>query len=266
MFRDKEKFNLALTQFLDASPTPFHAVSSMASMLKNEGFTELSEDDEWALEVGSRHFVTRNGSSMIAFIVGKAPLLDTGIKMVGAHTDSPCLMVKPQPEITKQGYLQLGVEVYGGALLNPWFDRDLSIAGRVVYQDASGNLKQTLVDFKRAVATIPSLAIHLDREANTGHSVNAQTDILPILMQVSGSSASFRELLSDQFLKDDEKVVDYELCFYYTQQAAVVGLQNEWPQRNRKGCPINTMHWQGLVVVIWLEFGSSLGLAWLFWF
>ena len=228
MFQDKEKFNLALTQFLDTSPTPFHAVSSMVSMLKNEGFTELSEDDEWALEVGSRHFVTRNGSSMIAFIIGQASLLDTGIKMVGAHTDSPCLMVKPQPEITKQGYLQLGVEVYGGALLNPWFDRDLSIAGRIVYQDAAGSLKQTLVDFKRAVATIPSLAIHLDREANTGHSVNAQTDIPPILMQVSGSSASFRELLSDQFLKDDEKVIDYELCFYDTQRAAVVGLQNEF--------------------------------------
>ncbi len=228
MFQDKEKFNLALTQFLDTSPTPFHAVSSMVSMLKNEGFTELSEDDEWALEVGSRHFVTRNGSSMIAFIIGQASLLDTGIKMVGAHTDSPCLMVKPQPEITKQGYLQLGVEVYGGALLNPWFDRDLSIAGRIVYQDAAGSLKQTLVDFKRAVATIPSLAIHLDREANTGRSVNAQTDIPPILMQVSGSSASFRELLSDQFLKDDEKVIDYELCFYDTQRAAVVGLQNEF--------------------------------------
>ena len=228
MFQDKEKFNLALTQFLDTSPTPFHAVSSMVSMLKNEGFTELSEDDEWALEVGSRHFVTRNGSSMIAFIIGQASLLDTGIKMVGAHTDSPCLMVKPQPEITKQGYLQLGVEVYGGALLNPWFDRDLSIAGRIVYQDAAGSLKQTLVDFKRAVATIPSLAIHLDREANTGRSVNGQTDIPPILMQVSGSSASFRELLSDQFLKDDEKVIDYELCFYDTQRAAVVGLQNEF--------------------------------------
>ncbi len=92
----------------------------------------------------------------------------------------------------------------------------------------AGSLKQTLVDFKRAVATIPSLAIHLDREANTGHSVNAQTDIPPILMQVSGSSASFRELLSDQFLKDDEKVIDYELCFYDTQRAAVVGLQNEF--------------------------------------
>ena len=228
MFQDKEKFNVALTQFLDASPTPFHAVSSMASMLRKDGFTELREDDEWALLAGNKHFVTRNGSSMIAFIVGQAPLLDTGIKMVGAHTDSPCLMVKPQPEISKQGYLQLGVEVYGGALLNPWFDRDLSIAGRIVYQDASGGLKQKLVDFERAVAMIPSLAIHLDREANTGHSVNAQTDIPPILMQVSNGSANFRELLAEQFLKDTEQVIDYELCFYDTQPAAVVGLKNEF--------------------------------------
>ena len=228
MFQDKEKFNVALTQFLDSSPTPFHAVSSMASMLRKDGFTELREDDEWALLAGNKHFVTRNGSSMIAFIVGQAPLLDTGIKMVGAHTDSPCLMVKPQPEISKQGYLQLGVEVYGGALLNPWFDRDLSIAGRIVYQDASGGLKQKLVDFERAVAMIPSLAIHLDREANTGHSVNAQTDIPPILMQLSNGSANFRELLAEQFLHDTEQVIDYDLCFYDTQPAAVVGLKNEF--------------------------------------
>ena len=228
MFQDKEKFNVALTQFLDASPTPFHAVSSMASMLTKDGFTELREDGEWALLAGNKHFVIRNGSSMIAFIVGQAPLLDTGIKMVGAHTDSPCLMVKPQPEISKQGYLQLGVEVYGGALLNPWFDRDLSIAGRIVYQDASGGLKQKLVDFERAVAMIPSLAIHLDREANTGHSVNAQTDIPPILMQVSNGSANFRELLAEQFLQDTEQVIDYDLCFYDTQPAAVVGLKNEF--------------------------------------
>ena len=228
MFQDKEKFNRELTQFLDASPTPFHAVSSIVSMLEKAGFTELCEMEEWALTMGSKHFVTRNSSSVIAFIVGQAALLDTGIKMVGAHTDSPCLMVKPQAEITRHGYLQLGVEVYGGALLNPWFDRDLSIAGRVVYQDSSGQLKQKLVDFKRAVATIPSLAIHLDRAANTGHSVNAQTDIPPILMQVTNGSPNFRELLADQFLQDAEKVIDYDLCFYDTQPAAAIGLHDEF--------------------------------------
>ena len=160
MLRDREKFNADLTRFLDASPTPFHAVLEMTKTLLGAGFTELKESDSWSLSVGEKYFVTRNGSSIIAFVVGKEDIVDMGIKMVGAHTDSPCLMVKPQPEVNKQGYFQLGVEVYGGALLNPWFDRDLSIAGRLVYRDKKQNLKQKLVDFERAVATIPSLAIH----------------------------------------------------------------------------------------------------------
>ena len=177
MLQDREKFNADLTRFLDASPTPFHAVLEMTKTLLGAGFTELKESDSWSLSVGEKHFVTRNGSSIIAFVVGQEDIVDTGIKMAGAHTDSPCLMVKPQPEVNKQGYFQLGVEVYGGALLNPWFDRDLSIAGRLVYRDKKHNLKQKLVDFERAIATIPSLAIHLDREANKDRSINAQTDI-----------------------------------------------------------------------------------------
>ena len=101
--------------------------------------------------------------------------------MVGAHTDSPCLMVKPNPEVVRNGYFQLGVEVYGGALLNPWFDRDLSLAGRVSYQCKEGGLRSALIDFRRPIASIPSLAIHLDREANTDRSVNAQSHLPPVL-------------------------------------------------------------------------------------
>ena len=162
MTTETSQYNQALTAFLDASPTPFHAVSSISKILAKAGFTELNESDDWTLTPGDKHFVTRNGSSIIAFTLGAEPLADIGLRMVGAHTDSPCLMVKPQPEVTKNGYFQLGVEVYGGALLNPWFDRDLSIAGRVVYRDSKQQLKQQLVDFKRPVAMIPSLAIHLD--------------------------------------------------------------------------------------------------------
>ena len=179
--------------------------------------------------------MTRNGSSIIAFVVGRDDLGNNGIRLVGAHTDSPCLMVKPQPDISKQGYFQLGVEVYGGALLNPWFDRDLSIAGRVVYRNSKNQLKQKLVDFKTAVATIPSLAIHLDRNANTDHSINAQTDIVPILMMekeasvgASESSQAFRRLLRERFLNEDDTVLDYELCLYDTQSAAVIGLNSEF--------------------------------------
>ena len=231
---DKENFNLNLTQFLDSSPTPFHAVSSMVRILSNAGFNELREADEWTLIAGEKYFVTRNESSIIAFVMGHETLTESGINMVGAHTDSPCLMVKPDPEITALGCFQLGVEVYGGALLNPWFDRDLSIAGRLVYRDATGHLKQTLVDFKRPIATIPSLAIHLDREANSGHSVNPQKDISPILMlaniktESTENQGDFRTLLAEQFLANKETVVDYELCFYDTQGAALLGFKNEF--------------------------------------
>ena len=125
-------------------------------------------------------------------------LAESGIRMAGAHTDSPCLMVKPQPEMLNNKYFQLGVEVYGGALLNPWFDRDLSLAGRLVYSDVAGQLKQKLINFDEAIAIIPSLAIHLDRTANKDRTINPQTDIPPILMQAD-EKADFREFSRSGF-------------------------------------------------------------------
>lgn len=226
MTADGNQFNSDLMVFLDASPTPFHAVRCMSELLAKSGFTELNESDSWTLKTGDKHFLSRNGSSIIAFTVGSTPLTTAGLRMTGAHTDSPCLMVKPQPEIAAKGYLQLGVEVYGGALLNPWFDRDLSIAGRLVYRNKRQQLKQTLVDFKRPVAIIPSLAIHLDRKANSDRTVNAQTDLPPLLM-MTDKAESFRELLADEFLLDGEEVLDYEMCLYDTQGAAMLGINNE---------------------------------------
>ena len=226
MTADGNQFNSDLMVFLDASPTPFHAVRCMSELLAKSGFTELNESDNWTLQTGDKHFLSRNGSSIIAFTVGSSPLTTAGLRMTGAHTDSPCLMVKPQPEIAVQGYLQLGVEVYGSALLNPWFDRDLSIAGRLVYRNKRQQLKQTLVDFKRPVAIIPSLAIHLDRKANSDRTVNAQTDLPPLLM-MTDKAESFRELLADEFLLDGEEVLDYEMCLYDTQGAAMLGINNE---------------------------------------
>jgi aspartyl aminopeptidase len=220
-------FNQQLAEFIDGSPTPFHAVANIAGLLREAGFHPLSEADDWALKKGEKYFVTRNGSSIIAFVAGTENMLETGIRLTGAHTDSPCLMVKPQPEMLSKNYFQLGVEVYGGALLNPWFDRDLSLAGRLVYSDASGQLKQKLVNFDEAIAIIPSLAIHLDREANKDRSINAQTDIPPILMQ-AGNKANFRELLAARFLAEGEQVMDYELCFYDVQGAATIGLEKEF--------------------------------------
>ncbi len=223
-----------LLTFLQASPTPFHAVQQMALRLQAAGFSRLNEGENWQLQAGQGYFVTRNDSSIVAFVYGRDNLLDSGIRLLGAHTDSPCLKVKPQPELQRQGYFQLGVEVYGGVLLNPWFDRDLSLAGRITYRDSQGQLHSALVDFEQAIATIPSLAIHLDREANKNRTVNAQTDILPVLLQVDDDQCTdFRQLLMAQLQRqypacDVEAVLDYEMSFYDTQPPALVGLQQDF--------------------------------------
>ncbi|MDQ6972937.1 MAG: M18 family aminopeptidase [Mariprofundaceae bacterium] len=232
-----------LLDFVKRSPTPFHAVENMVGMLQEAGFKRLSEKEQWQVDgeqAAAGYFVTRNDSSIIAFRLHR-PLPEHGIHMIGAHTDSPCLKVKPNPDMSAQHYLQLGVEVYGGALLNPWFDRDLSLAGRVSYINGSGAVAHCLVDWKKAIAVIPSLAIHLDREANDSRSVNRQTDLPPVLMSLPESddapSPEFSNLLLDMVNKQlaakgegvqAEKILGYELSFYDVQAPAIVGLQDEF--------------------------------------
>ena len=236
-----EDFVNGLLDFIKRSPTPFHAVQTMVEMLEAAGFKRLSEKEQWDVkgqQAGESYFVTRNDSSIIAFRLNQ-PLVRHGIQMVGAHTDSPCLKVKPNPEIIDSGYLQLGVEVYGGALLNPWFDRDLSLAGRVSYSDEKGNLAHQLIDWRKAIATIPSLAIHLDREANENRKINRQTDLPPVLMKLPEGSekqagcfnALLLEKVNGQIAGDGAKavkVLDYELSFYDVQTPAIVGLNDDF--------------------------------------
>ena len=230
---DLVSFNSGLLDFLQQSPTPFHAVKTMSSLLKAAGYEQLSEEEGWQLDPAGRYYMVRNGSSIIAFKGGSESVIDRGFRLVGAHTDSPCLKVKPQPEIHKKGYFQLGVEVYGGALLNPWFDRDLSLAGRVSYKADDGKIHSALVDFKQPIATIPSLAIHLDRGVNDKRVINKQTDLPPILMQAEEGVIDFRQLLLDQLYKEytdcsAEQVLDYELSFYDTQRPAQIGFNQEF--------------------------------------
>ncbi len=228
-----QAFNQLLFDFIDHSPTPFHAVASVRARLLQAGFIALQEDELWQLQAGHSYFVTRNDSSLIAFHYAHAQCVENGFRFLGAHSDSPCLKVKPNAEIRIKNYLKLGVEVYGGVLLNPWFDRDLSLAGRVVYEDSQARQQSCLIDFKRAIAIIPSLAIHLDREANQNRSVNAQKDILPLLAQISGDTQNFEDILLSQIREqhaglDVDKILDFELSFYDTQKAAYVGLNHDF--------------------------------------
>lgn len=223
-----------LLQFLQQSPTPFHAVANMAALLDEAGFRRLDSAEDWGLEKNSRYYVTRNDSAIIAFKTGAANLTDSGFRIAGAHTDSPCLKIKPYADVSSQGYAQLGVEVYGGALLHPWFDRDLSIAGRVNYQNSDGSLSSALVDLKDPVGFIPSLAIHLDRTANEGRLINKQKELPPIILQLDADEKfTFEGYLLDH-LKDElgcadaSAILSHELLLYDTQAPALVGLRKQF--------------------------------------
>ncbi len=219
-----------LLAFLQASPTPFHAVANMREQLLNAGYQALDPAQDWDLKAAQGYFVERNSSSIVAFRMPSQTESER-LHMIGAHTDSPCLRVKPNPEIQQHGYHQLGVEVYGGALLHPWFDRDLSLAGRVVGKQANGQLASALVDLKRPIACIPSLAIHLNREANKGSSINPQTDLPVLLGQQLGDDPNLREMLLRHLTEQGQdfvQILDYELSFYDTQPPAVVGWQEEY--------------------------------------
>ncbi len=220
-------------EFLGASPTPFHAVANLETILERAGFRGLDEVEDWSLEPGGRYYVTRGGTSLIAFRAGTRDPVDAGIRMVGAHTDSPCLKIKPQPETVKHGYLQLGVEVYGGVLLHPWFDRDLSIAGRVTYRSDGDRVCSGLVDYRDPVAVLPSLAIHLNREANDQSAVNPQTHLPVVVLQTDEEKPDLRTLLLNHLRARHpearaEVVLDYDLSLYDAQPPTVVGLNRDF--------------------------------------
>ncbi len=227
-------FNTAFCDFLDRSPTPFHAVLEMKNRLKAANFRELAESDSWFNIEPGRYYVTRNDSSIIAFKLPAESLATAGIRMVGAHTDSPCLKVKPNPEKMAAGLVQLGVEVYGGALLNPWFDRDLSLAGRVNYLDSHDTIQSALINFTKPIAVVPSLAIHLDREANKNRTVNKQLHLPPVLMiENEDNDFDFRLMLQSQLIEQNStldivSVLDYEISLYDVQKASLTGLNEDF--------------------------------------
>ena len=229
-----DSFNPGLIAFLDESPSPFHAVTAMQRALQEHGFNDLDPGAPWSIGDRDKALVIRNGSSLIAFRMGSAPLVESGVRMIGAHTDSPCLRIKPTPDVRRSGFHQLGVEIYGGVLLAPWFDRDLSIAGRVTCSDTTGQRLSLLIDFKKPIVTIPSLAIHLNRDIHKNRTINPQQELVPILCDLPDQSeAGFRELLLDQIHQEHpeaniQAVTDYELSCYDTQGTQQVGLRGDF--------------------------------------
>ncbi|GMU08404.1 M18 family aminopeptidase [Corallococcus caeni] len=222
-----------LLQYIDASPTPYHAVRETARRLTAAGFRELDERESWSLKPGDKVFVIRGDTSIAAFQLGTKPVDTTGFRLVGSHTDSPNLRLKPNAPVNRHGYQQLGVEIYGGVLLHTWTDRDLSLAGRVVALH-NGRPQHHLVDFRRPLLRVPNLAIHLNRGVNTdGLKLNPQEHMVPVLGLESAGPAELRALLVEELGRSGVKaaaddLLGYDLCLYDLQPSTRSGLHGEF--------------------------------------
>ncbi|CAL1536040.1 unnamed protein product [Lymnaea stagnalis] len=242
--------------FINKSPSPFHAVDEVKRALVSSGFKELKESDSWKIAPLQKYFVTKNQSTIIAFAVGGKYRPGNGFSIVGAHTDSPCLRVKPVSNKVKQGFCQLGVECYGGGIWSTWFDRDLTVAGRVLVKDKSDDsISHQLVHIPRPILRIPHLAIHLQRDINDSFGPNKETHLCPILatcleaelqgdkLSASTSCSDGTESVVSQAAKhpptlvklvcqelniEPSQMLDFELCLADTQPATLGGAYEEF--------------------------------------
>ena len=216
---------LDLLAFIDASPSPFHACATAAERLDAAGFTELSEADAWPAGPGRRFL--RRGGSLVAWATGEAHTPADPFRIVGAHTDSPNLRVKPHADSGNVGYRQLAVEVYGGALLNSWLDRDLGLSGRVVVRDGSGTAER-LLRVDRPLLRVPQLAIHLDRDISAnGLKLNPQQHLAPIWGLGSVAPGSFRTFVADQVGAAAADVLGWDLMAHDLTPSTLAGVDEE---------------------------------------
>ena len=220
-----------LMHFIDASPSPWHAVDTTQSRLSNAGFTELREADTWQLKTGGSYYVSRGGASIIAFTLGTESLAEKGLRIVGAHTDSPGLRLKPKAAYTGNGLIRIGVEVYGGPILATFTDRDLSIAGRVSIRSQNGH-ELKLVKFDKALLRLPNLAIHMNREVNDKGLVLNKQNELPLLFGESeadiAAEQQFLNLIAKEISVDVADILTFELNVFDTQQGSFWGAQEEF--------------------------------------
>jgi aspartyl aminopeptidase len=221
-----------LFDFIDASPSPWHVIKSVEAQLASFNFKKLDETLSWSLESGGRYYVVRDESSVIIFVLGQKPLVETGFKMIGAHTDSPGLRVKPNAATGVDGLLRLGVEIYGGPILATFTDRDLSLAGRVNYKDTNNNIVSALINFDRPLLRLPNLAIHMNRMVNEDglklHKQNELPLILSALAQECLPQTYFSELLQEQSACEVERILSWDLAVYDTQKGVFWGAENEF--------------------------------------
>lgn len=231
-----EKFAADLLAYVNDSPTAFQAVENGAAFLKTCGFQELEETESWSLQKGGKYFVIKNSSALIAFALGQGSLAKEGFRIIGAHTDSPCLKIKPGAcSVTPDGYVKVNVEIYGGAILNTWFDRPLAVAGRLLVRE-NGVLREKLIQIDKPVFLIPNLCIHFHKEINEKNAYNKQTDLLPLFCMkeegVEKEDYLFR-LIQEETEIGKADIADYELFLYEYQKGIFTGKNLEFISASR---------------------------------
>ena len=214
-----------LLDFIEKSPTAFQAVDEMQKRLTENGLEVLSEKEYWKLIPGGKYLVTRNNSALIAFCI---PEKESRVfHIMASHSDSPSFKIKENPEIkVDNSYVKLNVEKYGGMLMAPWFDRPLSVAGRVIIR-RNGGLKEKLINIKRDLVMIPNLAIHMNREANNGVSYNPQKDLQP-LFAVGNTDRTLLEIIAEQTGVKKEDIISHDLFLYNRMPGTIWGADKEF--------------------------------------
>lgn len=228
----------SLMEFLDKSPVNFYAVRTVAERLDSEGFTRLDSRDAWHLKPGGKYYMVKNGTAIFGFTVASEPIASAGFRIIAAHSDSPCFRVKPNPEMLSDGgVVKLNVEVYGGPILYTWFDRPLSLAGRVVMRsDDPLHPESKLIKFDRPLLTIPHLAIHFNRSVNEGNRISAQKNMLPvaaIVKEAAEKDGLLLGLIAEAAGCSTDDILDFDLSLYDTTPACLVGMNNEFVTSGR---------------------------------
>jgi aspartyl aminopeptidase len=221
-----------MLEFIQKNPTAFHVVSTICDTLKANGYEELSESRAWELVPGHSYYVCRNGSSIIAFQMG-SELADYSFHVVASHTDSPAFKLKEKAELKACGkYTKLNTEGYGGMICSTWMDRPLSIAGRVLVRGADGTIASKLLDFHRDLVLIPSVAIHMNRNANDGFAYNKQIDLLP-LFSADTKEGALSALIAEELGVEKDAILGSDLYLYNREKPSIWGLDNEFVSSGR---------------------------------
>ena len=223
---------LELVDFLYDSPSACHGVKATQKILDKNGFVEIKETDKWDLQAKGKYYVIKNDSALIAFEVGTGDIEETGFRLIGAHTDVPGFRIKPNPQMISEGkYVKLNTEVYGGPILHTWYDRPLSIAGKVSLKGSSPLKPETrLVNINKPLLIIPSLAIHMNREVNEGYKINRQVDTLPLLGLINDKLEKedyLMNIISEELQVNKEDILNFELGLYEYERGSLIGMNEE---------------------------------------